>query len=118
MINTENYTKEQIEQLYDAVELAVKNHEGIDLCRIAKIIKPGDFYLATKGPTGIFFTFDGLIWKDENGELFDLLIRAQCEYKNIEPVWMPEITRNLKDKSSWGRLHMISKVSRNIAGEK
>ncbi len=55
MINLQDYTSEEIDLLYSVVEDAVKNKKPVDLFKIDRIIKPGDFFLHGSAANGLTF---------------------------------------------------------------
>lgn len=114
MIDIYSYTTEEIDLLYSVVEEAVKTREPIEMYKIDHIVHRGDFCLTGSGANGLHFTFNGLKWVDDDGDIFTCLIQPQVIYGCTEPMWYPVITINDRDRGSWGRLHMIKKENRYI----
>ena len=110
MIEPFVYTPKEMDTLYGEVEHAAQNHTHIDMFKLSRIVRPGDFYLVGDGANGLHFTFAGLKWVYE-GEIYICLIQPQVT-RDVLPKWYPVITVNDRDHSSWGRMHMIRKEYR------
>lgn len=113
MIEMATYTPEQMDILYTAVEEAVANHTAIDMTKIARIIKPGDFYLFKNATNGLAFTLSGLKWV-QDGEAYIVLIQVE-KTNDFFPQWYPTITVNDRTHSSSGNRDFIKKENRYIS---
>lgn len=111
MIDAQDYSTEEVDVLYSVVEDAVKNKKPIDLFKVHRILRTGDFFLYGSAAGGFVFQFNGLKWV-ENGEIYNCLIQPQFTHDNCLPTWIPIITYNDRDHSSSGRLSMIKKENR------
>ena len=117
MIAMFEYTAEEIDFLYSAVEEAVANHTHIsnsDMNKISKFIHAGDFYLDSVAANGLLFTFNGLKWVDTDGTIYVCMIQPHQNKDIPWPVWEPVITVDDRTHSSSGQLQMIRKENRYI----
>ncbi len=111
MIGRREYSKEEIDTLYSVVEDAVAERKPVDMFKISRFIKTGDFYLISDGANGLLFSFDGLKWVKDN-RIYCCLIQPQIYGGDIMPTWYPVITYDDRSRSSSGDLSMIKKENR------
>ncbi len=115
MIEMGDYSREEIDFIYTAVEEAVKTHGSVNINKISEFIRNGDFYLCGQGSNGTFFTFNGLKLVEKHGDedrIYTCLIQPTYKYGAYQPDWKPVITIDDRFHSSSGDLHMIKKENR------
>lgn len=113
MIQMFEYTKEEVDKLYSAVENSVQNHNPIDMQLISKIIHAGDLYLFGMSSGGPVFCFNGLKWV-RDGRIYCCQIQPQNR-GDVLPEWIPVITFDDRTWTSSGDLSMICKENRYLS---
>ncbi len=115
MIQMFEYTVEEVDLLYSAIEEAAQNHIPINMQRLSQIIHAGDLYLFGFASGGPVFTFNGLKWV-QDGRIFGVQIQSQIR-RDVLPEWFPVITYDDRCWSSSGDLSMIRKENRYLPAE-
>lgn len=117
------YTRDELNRLYDAVEKAAINDCPIDFHMIADVLLPGDFTLAGLGASaGIetLFEIKGLRWIYE-GEIFSARVSPQVRFRGIPCVeWYVSLTVCESGKhagATWNQTYMLRKNYRVYASD-
>lgn len=117
------YTIEELDRLYDAVEKAAINDDAIELHHIKDVLLPGDFTLSGFGASaGIetLFEIKGLRWSYE-GEIFSALLSPQVRFRGIPCVeWYVSLTLCESGKyagATWNQTYMLRKNYRVYASD-
>ncbi len=116
MIAMFEYTPEQVEYIYEAVEESAASGKPIPISvmnRISEFIHPGDFYLHSVAANGLLFSFNGLRWIEDN-IIYRCYLQAHIYGGHPFPMWHPVITLDERTYSSSGRLSMLTKENRYL----
>ena len=117
MIAMFEYTAEEIDYIYSAIEEAAASRKPIDenkMFVISGFIHPGDFYMrGNVSGGGLSFSFNGLRWI-RDGIIYTCQLESVLSRKHIFPAWKPAITNNDQTLTSSGDLSMLRKEYRYL----
>ena len=117
MITMFEYTAEEIDYIYSAVEEAAANRMPVDenkMLKISTFIHPGDFYMSSYvSGGGLSFIFNGLRWV-KDGIVYTCQLESVISKDHLFPAWKPAITNDDRTLASSGDLSMLKKEYRYI----
>ena len=98
-------TREELEKLYDAVETAVQKKKALVFPeKVFPILQVG------AAPTGPTFTIPGLLWMDDERNIYQAWMQIELEYNSLPGLYV--VGTKTPDGISCGNVSVIKKENR------